>query len=349
MDSKIKVIQENSDLNEEEAELALDLAEGELDQALNMVEYVEKLFITLQIKFQKGGQTDKVYGLINLIANGKSGDLLHLNVITGYEREISEVKLEISNEAFNQTIDQLEEEHGTSYDGEIRQVFYDQLHSADIFKLFTMIKEDEIRCVEGEITEILNEVFSKQVQVDVEANLITKTQVEKNLDVSIKEEKEDNKDEEKIESEETKSELSIYLKSSAVISAVKGKRVEDLEIGDKILVKIVDKREIGRYLADLISTEKSQISTGIINQIYFNEDSERYTVMVEFGPKIYGKLLVDSEVKLALAKEVEKDKEATDEIEKESNFDFIDLKNFGPLFVLFLVLIILIIILLSFI
>ncbi|KXS44566.1 MAG: hypothetical protein AWU54_709, partial [Candidatus Frackibacter sp. T328-2] len=75
MDSKSKVIQDNTSLDEEEAKLALDLAEGDLEQALQMVEYVEKSFFTLQMKFQTES-SNKMYGLVSIIADGKNGDLL---------------------------------------------------------------------------------------------------------------------------------------------------------------------------------------------------------------------------------------------------------------------------------
>lgn len=344
MNSKLKVIQENCDLDEEEAKLALDLADGNLEQALSMVEYVEKAFFTLQIKFKKPGHSNQVYGLINFIANGKAGELLNLNVVTTYSREVFDIGIEVSNKAFNQTIEEFKEEGSTSYDNEVRRNFYEKLHSADIFELFEMIKRDEIRFIEGEIADVLSEVFSKQVEVDVEANLVTKTQIGQLVNMTVESEEVSEEEEEK------ESQLSIHLKCSPIISAVKGTRAEDLEVGDEILVRIVDRREIGRYLADLISTEASQITPGMIEDIHFNEGSNRYTFIIEFGPNIYGKLLIDSGVKLATAKDLKrekKEKEQKTEIRERANFQFMDLNLSMPLVILFLVLIILVIILLN--
>ncbi|KXS40162.1 MAG: hypothetical protein AWU54_2076, partial [Candidatus Frackibacter sp. T328-2] len=132
-------------------------------------------------------------------------------------------------------------------------------------------------------------------------------------------------------------------KCTPIISAVKGIRAGDLEVGDKLLVRIVDRREVGRYLADLISTEDQQIAIGVIDQIYFNEDSKRYTLMIEFGPNIYGKLLIDSEVKLALAHELNKNN--NNQEAKELSTTMVQLDISRSLLFLFSILIILIIIL----
>ncbi|SJZ38303.1 DUF4899 domain-containing protein [Selenihalanaerobacter shriftii] len=338
MDSKLQVIQANSNLDEVEAKLALDLAEGDVNQALNMVEYVAKPFFTLQIKFQ-GEHSRKIYGLINFIADGKNGELLNLNVVTTYNREVLNIGIEVSNKAFNQTIEEIKEEGSNSYDTEIRQAFYNKLHSADIFELFTEVKKEKTRNVKAAIEEVLDGIFDKGIKVYVADNLMTKAQIQQLTELTIESNSRD-----EVEENEQETGLSIYLKCAPIISAVHGTKVEDLQEGDEILVKIVDTREIGAYLANLISTNGKYISTGVITQIYFNEESKRYTLMVEFGPKIYGKLLIDGEVKLALAEELLEEQENDNKPEERLS---LNVDSLGPLLVLFLMLIILIIVLLQ--
>ncbi|SDC38008.1 MULTISPECIES: hypothetical protein [unclassified Candidatus Frackibacter] len=333
MDSKSKVIQDNTSLDEEEAKLALDLAEGDLEQALQMVEYVEKSFFTLQIKFQTES-SNKMYGLVSIIADGKNGDLLKLGVACSYHRD--DVGLGISNQAFNQTIEEIKSESNSSYDSNVQQAFHDNLNSADVFELFTKTKQEEIQETKFMVEDILNEIFDKRVEVMVESELMTKAQVQQLIEITYESDLE-----ETVQDEET--ELSIYLKCTPIISAVKGIRAGDLEVGDKLLVRIVDRREVGRYLADLISTEDQQIAIGVIDQIYFNEDSKRYTLMIEFGPNIYGKLLIDSEVKLALAHELNKNN--NNQEAKELSTTMVQLDISRSLLFLFSILIILIIIL----
>jgi hypothetical protein len=339
MDSKLQVIQENTDLDEKEARLALDLANENIEEALNMVEYVEKPFFTLHIKFEKKGHSNPVYGLISLLCNGRNGDLLSLNVVATYDRDILDVGLDISNEAFEQTINQIKDESSSAYDDEIKQFFYNEIHSADIFELFTMTKEDEIRCIEVEIEDILNDIFNKAVEVNITANLLTKMQVEQTsamIETDVEETEED---------EETKIGLSIYLKCAPIISAVKGTRAKDLEVGDQVLVRIIDKREIGSYLANLLSSGEDSITSGVVNQVHLNEKSNRYTIMIEFGPEIHGKLLVDSEVKLALAEDLQSNEKKEAGGKEKEIFQNKNLNLSPPILFLFVALLFLIVIL----
>ncbi|MCK8823750.1 hypothetical protein [Fuchsiella alkaliacetigena] len=322
MDSKLKVIQNATNLNKEEASLALDLAEGDIEKALEMVDYVEMVFLVLQIKFQIKQSGGKVYGLISIIANGKQGDLLSLNIATAYNREVQETNIDISNEAFVQTIKQIRREQDSSYNLEIKKAFNNTLNSAKIFDLFANVKENELELVSNQLRQILGSVFESQVEVELNAEVITKAQAKQKTHLDLQIETEDieegateEEQGEVAEEKEERDKLSIYLKCAPVISAIEGVKTENLEIGEEILVRIVDKREIGRYLADLICTEENQVARGVINDIYFNEDSGRYTVMLEFGPSIFGKVLAEGEVKLALAEslEVEENEEEPEE------------------------------------
>lgn len=340
MDSKIQVIQENSDLDEKEAELALDLAEGDIEEALQMVDYVDKPFFALHIKFETEG-SNKVYGLVNLVGNGKEGETLKLNVITTYKRELWSTRVDINNTVFDRTIEEVKEGSGTTYDKDIRNAFTDELNSAQLFELFTSVKEDCLPGIKGMIRDLLNPIFNKKIELEIGTELLTKTQLDQKTTVELN----NNKEEEEKEEEETeKTQLSIYLKSAPVISAVNGCKVRELEIGDKILVRIIDEREVGRYLADLISTEEKGVAVGKIIDIHFNEQSDRYTLMLEFGPKIYGKLLVEGEIKIALIDELE---ERFGQLEKqeETNIGF-ELDFPLGLILLFLLLVVVIILLL---
>ncbi|ADL12810.1 DUF4899 domain-containing protein [Acetohalobium arabaticum] len=330
MDSKIQVIQENSDLDETEAELALDLAEGDIEEALQMVDYVDKPFFALHIKFETEG-SNKVYGLVNLIGNGKEGEILRLNVITTYKRELWSIGVDINNKVFDRTIEEVKEGSGTTYDKDIRNSFTDELNSAQLFELFTNVKEDCLPGIKGMIRDLLNPIFNKKIELEIGTGLLTKTQLARKTTVEFDDNKED-------EEEETENmQLSIYLKSVPVISAIKGCKVKELEIGDEILVRIIDEREVGRYLAELISTEEKGVAVGKITDIHFNEQSDRYTLMLEFGPKIYGKLLVKGEIKIAL-----RDKQEETNIGFELGFPI-------GLILLFLLLVIIIILLLLYI
>ncbi|MBM7624495.1 hypothetical protein [Sporohalobacter salinus] len=345
MESKIQVIQENSDLDEEEARLALDLAEGDIEEALQMIDYVDKPFFTLQIKFETEG-SNKVYGLINLVGNGKEGETLKLNVVTTYKRDLWNINVNANNKVFNQTIREVKEDSGTTYDLDVRNAFTDKLNSAQIFELFTNIKEECYPEVEGIIRDLLNPIFNKRVELEIGVSLLTKTQLNRKTTIGMSnDKKEKEEEEEKAETDETQ--LSIYLKSAPVISAVNGCKVKDLEVGDDILVRIVDKREVGRYLGDLISTERKGIAIGNITDIYFNEESGRYTIMLEFGPKIYGKLLAEGEIKIALVEELEEKIGNQGGSEDESNIK-IELDIPWVLITLFVVLIIIVVFLLQF-
>ncbi|MGM0471208.1 MAG: hypothetical protein ACQEQI_02860 [Bacillota bacterium] len=342
-DSKVTVIQKNSDLGAEEARLALDLADGDIKQALEMIDYVEKSFFTLQVKFETEG-ANKVYGLVSLIANGKEGKQLDLSVITTYDREVLETEVGINNKVFIETINEAKENSGTTYDSDVHEAFTEKLNSAKIFQIYSNIKDDHLLEIEGLIRDLLNPIFNKEIDLELGTKFMTKNQLERESVVNLDPEENDEKSAEESEEDEERK-LSIYLKTAPVISAVDGVKVDRLSVGERILVRIVDRREIGRYLADLISTDAKGIAIGKITDIYLNDQSDRYTLTLEFGPKIYGKLLIEGEIKIALADEVD-----VEEVTRDSdNVKQLELEIPWPLVGLFIGLVIILIVLLQFI
>lgn len=83
-----------------------------------------------------------------------------------------------------------------------------------------------------------------------------------------------------------------------MISPVKGKTIDKFAQDELIPVKIVDQREAGRYLGSILSNEHG-FALGQFKDVYYNEVSSRYQVTVEFGPKMYGRFVIDPSVRLA--------------------------------------------------
>jgi hypothetical protein len=102
-----------------------------------------------------------------------------------------------------------------------------------------------------------------------------------------------------------------------------GHPVDDLEEGDQVMVKIIDNREIGKYLAKLLGTNlqdgKSPFIPASIKEIKRIQDPDSYRIISELGPGIYGEswVLPATKVKLANPEFFQQDKEQKEQVKTE--------------------------------
>jgi len=77
------------------------------------------------------------------------------------------------------------------------------------------------------------------------------------------------------------------------------------------MVKIVDEREIGEYLANLLGAKKNNVIIPIpatIKDIKKQDETGNMMILVQFGPGIAGKMYVPANIKIEVpfAEELEK-------------------------------------------
>ncbi|GAB6098410.1 hypothetical protein JCM16358_02890 [Halanaerocella petrolearia] len=292
MEDKVKLIQETLEVDANTAQKALDLADQDLDKALEMVELVDKSYVIVQGKINYGGY-NRVYGLFNLVINGTEGELIRIDSVLNSNSKLWEVDLTVNNNIFIKTIN--------SFTPDRRNVkedlsFVKLFNPAQLFKIFKLAQDEALKKLHKFFKEELETELEETIEVELEVELKNKLQLEKNSPELFSD------DEEKEGEEEPKDDqlgLDIELKCRPFISPTQGKRPVDLRLGDKLLVEIVDQREIGRYFKKLLTDDSSKLVSGQVTTINFDSALDRFSVTLQFGPKIYGQITTGTEIKIA--------------------------------------------------
>jgi hypothetical protein len=138
--------------------------------------------------------------------------------------------------------------------------------------------------------------------------------------------------------------INITLNCIPIVSPTFGKKITELDIGSQLLIKVIDQREVGQYLNNLLSSDVGAV-VGTIEGIEFKEKSERYSVLIKLSSNVYGKIYIESEVKLATP-ESEQEKMARLKTAQETGNRLIN-KDMVPIVLLIGLVIILLIIILK--
>ncbi|MCK8817299.1 hypothetical protein MWH28_07980 [Natroniella sulfidigena] len=316
-EKKLEIIQETMEVKRNEAEMALELAEGDLDRALVMIDYVDKNFIVVHGKFNYGSSNNRVYGLFSLIADGKQGEFIKHELALSKQRKILNISLNVNNKVFMKTLNNLDPEQVIK-DQAVSLNFFSSFNPTEIFNLLNLVKDKQQDKIKNLFTEKLEDVIEEAVDLEIYTDLTTKAQLKNfysDLFPTPDSSPEKEEEEEEKEKEQNKLEMEIRLGCTPIVSPTQGQKVSQLKIGDKLAVKITDDREIGQYLAKLLHNSEG-ITVGEIKSISFNEDSERYLILIQFGPSIYGQVLIEPEIKLAIITNKDKGVNANQEKNK---------------------------------
>lgn len=292
MDAKIRVVSETASITMEDAKMALELADGVVERALELVPYVEKSIVVVHGRFVCGKQT-KLYGIFRMLGQGRDGQLLDFGLAMSYTQSDIDTPISASPEAFKKIVDALFRENETSQTHSFLAGFYDRLGVAQVYQVYALAKEGKMKEVNDIFTEMVGKIWggTERIEVETKVSLVTKVQCEKSglLD--------------KVDTVEGTggiegSNLTIYLETEPMISPVKGKTIDKFVINDLLPVKITDQREAGRYLGRILSNSFG-MAFGQLKDVYYNEISNRYQVTIEFGPKVNGRFVIEPSVRLA--------------------------------------------------
>ena len=321
MDSeKVQVIADTLEIDKDSAEMALKLAEGDLDKALEMEDYVDKKYVIMQGKFNYGGY-NKFYGLFILIADGKEGEVIEAKVAISNEVEDTNISLRVDSNVFIKTIEQLKNDN-PSHASKLRLLLNDEINPAKLYEFLDQARDNNF----NEITQIIKTRFERKVEEKVElrlrARVKTKTQLKK-VHPDFFQSDGDDEDEKTGDDSDNKLGVEITLNCIPIVSPTFGYKITDLDVGSELLVKVVDQREMGQYLNNLLSSDVGAVA-GTIKEIEFKEKSERYSVLLQLSENVYGKIYVEPEIKLSTPKS---EQEKMERLKKSQNEDEHLLKN----------------------
>lgn len=304
MEAKIKIVSETAGITMEDAKMALELADGVVERALELVPYVEKSIVVVHGRFVCGKQT-KLHGIFRMLGQGRDGQLLDFGLAMSYTQSDIDTPITASPEVFKKIVDALFKENETSQIRSFLSGFYDRLGVAQVYQIYALAKEGMFKEVNDLFLEMVGKIWggSERIEVETKVYLVTKVQCEKSGLL-------DRVDDTNQADGEEGANLTIYLETEPMISPVKGRTIDRFPPNELIPVKITDQRDAGRYLGRMLSNQFG-IAFGQLKDVYYNEVSNRYQVTIEFGPKINGRFVIEPSVRLAGYADVANDAPAT--------------------------------------
>ena len=275
---KIRALMDDTGCEEFEAKTALELAEGNFNKAISYVGAMLKYITAYKAKiFLKN---DSIFGLIHIITNNKNLDLLRFSVVMTYNPVVYEQNIETDWFSFEKQI--------YSYrlvEGAIEQ--YTKATEQNLKEVVSSHLKSNKIITSKDMKAVLETYFSyNDVQIEIVAEELTLRDFKK-----LPKYFPDN-----IPKETIASEYSSVIELEAVIFEDSlGKKVENLELGDKVLAKIIDTRDIAHYIGHLIGAKKEQDMIPIPAEVQSVERiGNEYIVCLKYSDLIFGISHVDS-------------------------------------------------------
>ncbi len=318
------------------ASLLLDFTNNDVEGAKKIIEAMPKDYSALKIRFMC--HRTHYYGAMFILSNVRKKDIEEIKLLIDRKMEASNIDHHQEFEEFINAINRYIKNHNSDKEMENRILeeinsnnFKDYFwncynHRKDYFDInqlkslfseifFRVLTESESAIkIEEERIDVFKYKKYKKIPIVKNKEEVageSKDNSRKEYDKSEKNEKE-----KKDLKEETVVKVHnislVLLKLEPVVSPVKGIAVSDLHVGDEVKVKIVDERDIGYYLNNLLGgrNENGELVPikGIVKSIEKNSDTENYNVVVEFGPGIGGIMNLPGEIKILspLNEELEK-------------------------------------------
>jgi len=344
MDPKVKELMYATGADERLASLLVEFTGGDIDGAKKIIEAMPKDFVAIKVRYM--AHKTHYYGSILLVVDVRRRTMEKVLILADKKITASQIDNKLRYEEFRDAIIKYIKENNP--DDEMMGRLREGMEKEEFIEsIFRRLRRDNSFDPE-ELKVVFSELFSR---VLTEQNCAIKIETEgvdlfrihrTDREYVIRRESEENlsKQEDSISKKEEvhiRNISLVLLKVEPVLSPVRGVPATELEIGDQILVKIIDEREIGEYLCELLkgkdeSGERIPI-TALIKEINKQEETDNLSVIVQFGPGIAGKMIIPPEVKIETPFSIQ---EYADEYEKSS----FSLSSINSLWLIFIVVII---------
>jgi len=274
---KIKALMDDTGCEESEAKTALELAEGNFNKAIVIVGAMLKYITAYKAKIIL--QNDNIFGLIHIITNNKNLDLLRFSVVMTFNPIVYEQNVEVDWFSFEKQIysyrwvEGVIENYTNTVDKDLKEFVDSNLKSNKI-----------LTCKDMKL--LLETYFAENnAQVEIVAEELTLRDFKK-----LPKYFPDNIPKETISSEYS----SVIELEAVVFEDSLGKKIENLKVGDKVLAKIIDTRDIAHYIGHLIGAKKEQTMIPIPAEVQSVEEiGNEYIVCLKYSDLIFGIAHVD--------------------------------------------------------
>ena len=309
---KVKEIVSATGCDERLAWVIAEFTDGDLDKAKKIILGIPKDIIVLTVRWS-ANQTQR-HGVVLFIYNSQLRIVEEAQVLVSRNRAVTDLDLDASLPVVRQTLDvfrrqnPLEEKDAA----EVLEIFSKSETIQEINQLLTADPAD-VEAVNAYLSDLFFKIFTDpRMTVSYAMRRIDTFQLhrgEKELGPAGQEPGQSQPAGEKPEEKsERKSELRndslIILQSAPYIEPVNGTAIPKFKTGDTIFADITDKREIGAYLRKLILDEaKISGSTeiripAVIEEMEYSSGTDNVSLIVRFGPGIYGRIVVTRDLKI---------------------------------------------------
>ncbi|MBN1621044.1 MAG: hypothetical protein JW871_00450 [Endomicrobiales bacterium] len=282
MQEKVRLLMEETGCDQGEAELALDLAQQNLENAIGTIGSLLRHIVALKGKFYFPNKN--FYGLILIVLNTKTQEILRSRIVISYNPSLYENSPKMDWYALEKLIFSYRLDEGSLFD-------FTQDIEQKLKSYFSEHIEVLVKSQTSEITELLHNFFKPdEIVVNLE-------QEELNLEQFRKLPNEDSISSTKVPTPKRES-GTVWLQIEA-IEDEGGKEANRLMEGEVIVSKIVDNRDIAHYLTHLIGSHRDgeMIPQPAVIRRITNDDIES-EIQVCYAPGIMGVTRVNNKFKI---------------------------------------------------
>jgi hypothetical protein len=290
MDEKILLLMEETNCDQAEAELAMELANYDLEKAVKTIRSILRNIIVTKGKFIITGKN--IYGLFIMILDKRFQSVIRLRCVTSYNPMIYEYDLDTEWDQVERLIYRCRLIEGSilSFARNVEDHFNrtidlnkDKFFKALNAKNFPRIKELFTDNFPLGVPEIL--LATEEINLAAYQDGSNKAEPEKMTDISS-----------------THMELTKIVLEVSLSEDRNGKKASSLSKGDIVLAQITDSREIAKYLTRLLCSKAPNFLPVSIEEIKA-EDSE-IEVSLHFTPRIVGSARLKANTRVKVLKEV---------------------------------------------
>lgn len=309
LERKIAKLMEECGCTYRQAAAMIEFTGGNVNQALEIIStHQEKNTLIVKARFR--ADHTRHYGMIFLVLDLGQEILEKIEVAVANDMRLCQFDESASWENFERVVYGLQLKEGIIprltgiLKHRIKEIFRSKNKKTQFFQ--TLKNGNYSLFKDWFKDEIANAVNDNTLELKVDINSISTLEPE----VKIKDVAEEKKEPEVVQKiEKEKKELGFVLEVALSISPLSGILVPDLRRGDRVIVKIIDEREVGMYIARLMGGRRDN---KIIPIIAYVEDvvpiSEHdVKVIVNLGPGIKGEATENIEVRAMIASSGEVD------------------------------------------
>lgn len=304
LQSKIRLVQGAVNCTEEEAQMALEGAGGDVHVAVKLLDLIAKDILVIKFRFE-GKRAATVSGLGYLAADIRSGKLLATNTVVTYRMSLAdEVTPDLPWRVIDSSVANLRDNAEINLnatldlDGQLN-IAMKPWRIDELGRMATAGRDAElVQAIHDELSQALKE----DLRTEVAWELLTRVQ----FDGETALDRADRPAVPDMEPSETEAGngLTIFLQSELVVAPIDGVPVEALTAGQTALVKITDSSQIGSYLATLLGGRAGTETVPLAAPVTRVEElpSGRLRVEFRFGPGVMGKAICERGVKVSLVR-----------------------------------------------